>query len=186
MTQHLRPISTISAGAWTASATTLHGDTDEGMDSPDDDGSYAEVDVDASDMELLLAPGVDPVSADAHQLQWRARRKYPWIQPAELTVSLYQGAALIATSTSYHVQTYSDGTYTLSAAEANAISDYTDLRIRVRLAIPIGSAHVHFTACELDVPSLTIHAGQRGTLLAPSVDGEVAQPIARGELHDCG
>ena len=184
MTQHLHPISTVSAGLWTANATTLHGDTDEGVDSPDDEATYAETDTDAQDMELLLEPGIDPLTGDGHVLQWRARQHGIGIGATELTVALYQGAGLIATGVASHTTTYSTASYLLTAAEANAITNYADLRVRVRVVLPSGTAHVHVTALELDIPSLDLHASQRGALVTPSSFGEVAQPLARGEVKD--
>lgn len=181
MTQYLRPISTVSAGAWTASSTTLHGDTDEGIDNADDAATYAQILNDNDDMELLLAPGTDPVTDTLHVIQWRAKRAGTYFIPCASRVQLYQGATLIATGTGSHGDSYSTATYTLSSAEANAISDYTDLRVRVRFTNNMGAAHMHLTAIEFDIPSVDTKASQKATLASPDSIGQVAQPLARGQ-----
>lgn len=183
MTQHLRPISTITAGAWTAIATTLHGDTDEGIDSPDDDTTYAETSTASSDMELRLAVGADPGTGLSHTIQWRARRHGVWFLSAELAVSLYEGATLRATAPStFFGDFYTTESYTLTEAEANAITDYSNLRLRFQLVLDMGTAHVHITACELDIPSTEVHAARRGGFIAPTVLGQVVASRAKGAV----
>lgn len=184
MTQHLKPTSTITAGLWTASTSTLHDDTDEGVDSPDEDATYAGQDTELDVMELLLQAGVDPVSSAGHVMQWRARRHGAWYDVAYLTVELYQGATLIATGSSGHGTSYTTATYMLTSTEADAITDYTDLRMRVQLASSIGTAHLHLTALELTLPTLDTYASARAQLAAPETLGEIAAPAARGQVQD--
>lgn len=180
MSQHLRPASTVDAGTWTYAVTSLHADTDEGIDNADDDDTYAQTDIAADDLELALSTGIDPTSALAHVLQWRARRAGVYFLSADLSIALYEGAVLIATSTSSHGDDYTSHTYTLSAAEANAITDYTNLRVRIRLVSHVGGAHLRVTAAELTIPGVEIHAAQRGAFQAPEVLGEIVSARAKG------
>lgn len=180
MTQHLRPASTISAGGWTASSTTLHGDTDEGIDNADDAATYAQCLNDNDDMELALEEGTDPLTDSSHVLQWRAKRAGAYFLPCLSRVQLYQGATLIATGTGSHGD-YSTATYTLTSAEANAITDYTDLRVRVRFTNNMAAAHMHLTAIEFDIPSIDVKASQKSALASVDSIGQVSQPIARGQ-----
>lgn len=181
MTQHLRPASTVTASSWTASSTTLHGDTDEGIDNADDAATYAQCLFDNTDMELALEEGTDPLTDTLHVLQWRARRAGAYFTDCQSQVELYEGATLIATGTGVHGGSYSTATYTLTSAEANAITDYTDLRVRVRFTNNMGAAHMHLTAIELDIPSISTKASQKATLVSVDSLGQVAQPIARGQ-----
>lgn len=152
MTQYLRPSSTVAAGAWTFLATSLHGDTDEGVDAADDDLSYAECATEASTMELALDAGSVPTPGVAHMLRFRARRRGIHYDPGFLIVSLYLGAVLVATvpETGFD-QTYLTAEYSLTTAEIAAISDYTDLRVRVVISQPIGVADLRVTALELSI-----------------------------------
>ena len=185
MTQHLVPTSTVSGGAWTFSTTSLHQDTDEGIDAADDETTYAEVDTDGSDMELALSSATDPGTGLGHVLYWRARKHRVHFDVIYLQVALYQGAVLVATGSSTHGNTYTTVSYTLSTAEADAITNYADLRVRVRVTQPIGTAHLHLTAVELTVPSSTITASQRGEFASIDTLGQVTASRTRGELNPC-
>jgi hypothetical protein len=86
-------------------------------------------------MKVQLSTVVDPVSSTGHVLRWR-RGKSPTSggEQIDLTVSLYQGnpGVLIAEKAVTDIPgAYTDDDLTLSAAEADAITDYADLWIRV-------------------------------------------------------
>ncbi len=75
---------------------------------------------------------VDPLTSASHVLSFRWRRHST--SAATLAVYLYQGATLIATvppvTKSSLDNTWSTVTYTLTASEADSITDYSQLRIK--------------------------------------------------------
>ena len=125
-----RPLSTVSAGAWTDQAS---GTTD--MHSPladETDATYiqSELNPSSSVCEVLLETLSDPGTNAAHQVIYRyAKDGTPQIN---LTVQLRQGAStVIAAQTITNVSSsITDGTLALSEAEAGNITDYSDLRLR--------------------------------------------------------
>ena len=187
MSQYLRPISTVTAGSWTTSSASLHDAIDEGIDNADDDASYASESIENDDLEVKLSAGIDPLTDTLHVMYWRARRFGFYLLPVSSQAQLYQGSTLIATGTGSHSDTivgaskYTTASYTLTEAEASAITDYTDLRLRIRYTASIGTASMRLTAAELVIPSIDTRASQKATIAAPEVLGQVAQPIARGQ-----
>ena len=84
-----------------------------------------------------------------------------------------RGIAVTAEVTPHHLL--------LTEAEASAITDYTDLRLRIRYTASVGTASMRLTAAELVIPSIDTRASQKAEIAAPEVLGQVAQPIARGQ-----
>lgn len=125
-----RPLSTVSAGAWTDQAS---GTTD--MHSPladEDNATYiqSELNPSSSVCEVLLETLSDPGTNAAHQVIYRyAKDGTPQIN---LTVQLRQGAStVIAAQTITNVSSsITDGALALTEAEAGNITDYSDLRLR--------------------------------------------------------
>ena len=119
--QLLRPTSDISPGAWTASSgSDLFAMLDETTAS---DADYITTSS-ASSSEVAFGTGLDPLSSAGHTIRFRAQGT------GGLTVTLLQGATTIATYTPTITASYALYSYTLSGAEADAISDYTALRLR--------------------------------------------------------
>ena len=84
-----------------------------------------------NEYETLLKSLTDPVSSTGHIMRWR-RRKQPASGSAQinLTVRLLQGGTQIVSRADTDIPgTFTDSSYTLSAGEADAITDYTDLRL---------------------------------------------------------
>ena len=84
-----------------------------------------------NEYETLLTSLTDPVSSTGHIMRWR-RRKQPASGSAQinLTVRLLQGGTQIVSRADTDIPgTFTDSSYTLSAGEADAITDYTDLRL---------------------------------------------------------
>jgi hypothetical protein len=120
--QLLRPTSDITTGTWTPSTgASLFGVLDE---TPFDDADFITTSA-SSICEVKYSAGTDPVSSTGHIIRYRAKGT-----SGTLTVSLYQGATLIATQTPTLTTSYQTFTMTLSSGEANSITDYTDLRLR--------------------------------------------------------
>jgi hypothetical protein len=91
---------------------------------------------------------VDPVASGNHVLCIRAKRVSTG---GTLVVSLYQDTTLICTTTLTTITSLADYTYTLSAAEANAITDYTHLYILLVGGVS-SSKYEYVTAVSLYTP----------------------------------
>ena len=119
--QLLRPTSDITPGAWTASTgIDLFAMLDETTAS---DADYITTSS-ASSSEVAFGTGLDPLSSTGHTIRFRAQGT------GGLTVTLLQGATTIATYSPTITASFATYSYTLSGAEADAISDYTALRLR--------------------------------------------------------
>ncbi len=119
------PIADISAGAWTpSSGGSLYPMLDEAAA---DDNDYISVSSTGSVAELRLAPLTDPNNAGARTLRYRLASP----SSATLRLTLMQGATQIAQWTEVMSPTWTTYAHTLSAPEAAAITDYTDLRVRI-------------------------------------------------------
>jgi len=85
----------------------------------------------ANEYETLLTTVTDPVSSANHVMRWR-RRKQPASGSADinLTVRLMVGAVQITSQADNTLPTsFTSTSYTLSGAEADAITNYADLRL---------------------------------------------------------
>jgi hypothetical protein len=95
----------------------------------DSDYVYSEGNPTASQFEVKLSSGGDPVSSVGHIVRYRVSKNATGT--TNFTFNLMQGAVTIATWNENDVtEAYASGEYTLSAGEANSITDYSDLRIR--------------------------------------------------------
>jgi hypothetical protein len=138
MTQYARPDSDVSAGSWVnqaGSGSNLYQSIDESGGEDDSDYVISTDDSSSSDtMEVGLSDIVDPVSGANHIVRYRAKGSDPSGSYGipDLTVSLRQGTSTeIATATNSSLTTsFADYNFTLSSSEANAITDYSDLRLR--------------------------------------------------------
>lgn len=126
--RYARPDSDISAGGWTPSTGgDLYAMLDETLL---DDADYIQTST-ASTCEVSLNPILDPSVAIGHALRYRAKSD----QLSTLTATLKQGATTIATDTQVAVPaTWTTYTMNLSEAQANSITDYTDLRVTLEAA----------------------------------------------------
>jgi len=97
---------------------------------------------------LGLSAVTDPVSSADHTFSFRAVNDSP---DDTIVVSLYQGATLIASKTQILTASFATYTYTLSGAEADAITDYSDLRVQILSAVGSFST-TQFSWFELEVP----------------------------------
>jgi hypothetical protein len=138
MTQYARPDSDVSAGSWVnqaGSGSNLYQSIDEADGENDSDYVISTDDSSSSDtMEVGLSDIPDPQSSSSHIVHYRAKGSDPsgsYGIPS-LTVSLRQGTSTeIATATNSSLTTsFVNYNFTLSSSEANAITDYSDLRIR--------------------------------------------------------
>jgi len=134
MAQALTPFLDISAGGWTTDAgaiVDLFAAIDEAAASDADYVQSSALAPGNSDVyDVKLSAAADPQSALAHGISYR----YQALGAAtmELTVALMQGATTVAQQTHSNVAVgmWLDGMLTLSGAEADSITDYSDLRLR--------------------------------------------------------
>jgi hypothetical protein len=126
--------STISAGSWTAvGAATIHEAIDETTAS---DAEYAQSDlspVSASAVRVKFGTLTDPVSSDDHIVRYRLGKDSAGGHTIQVTAKLYQGSTLISTDPSTRTvpDSFTDYEWELSGAEADNITDYTDLRLDI-------------------------------------------------------
>lgn len=164
MAQFARPDADLSVGAWGAAP--LWSKLDDNSDA---DFIAAPDGTDNVTCDLGLTDIVDPRSSSGHVLRWR--RRVDAGSQVQLVVELRQGAAAIVTRTEAGLSNtaFATSSYTLSAAEADAITDYTDLRVRL-IASDFGALnldHAEVAWVELEVPD--IPAPKLGTLGAMGV-----------------
>lgn len=126
--QIIVPIADISDGAWVPSgAGELYEQLDE---TPSSDADYISTES-LSVCEVRLAVAGDPSVSTGHIVRYRARGD----GATDLVVKLMEGATQIATWTETNVPAVVTAfSHTLSDVEADAISDYSDLRLRFEAA----------------------------------------------------
>ncbi len=126
-TRYARPDADISAGAWTPSTGgALAPMLDEAAA---DDGDYIAA-VSATTCEIRLRGVVDPGSSSGHVIRWRSPPGYT--PGGGLVVSLMQGATQIAQWTTNPVAAGTTYEHTLTGPQADAITNYDDLRLRLQ------------------------------------------------------
>lgn len=133
MTQYARPDADSVAGNWvneSGSGSNLYQSIDESTPSDSDycisTDSFGSTDT----MRVELSGVTDPTSASDHKVVYRAKGTDPsgFYGIPTLTVTLKQGSTTIATATNSSLSgSFTEYTITLSSAEANNITDYTDL-----------------------------------------------------------
>lgn len=119
--QLLRPDGDISSGAWLPSTgSDLYAMLDE---TTADDGDYIYT-TSASTAEVSLTNAGDPAVSTGHIIRYRAKGT------GTLTVKLMQGTTTIATHVPTLTTSFQTFTFTLSGAEADSITDYSNLRLQ--------------------------------------------------------
>jgi hypothetical protein len=130
--QSAGPSTDITTTGWTATGGT--GTLASAIDEfPADDADYitSPGNPSGSVAECKFPSFTDPSFSTGHRLDYRVRVRNAGSYT--VVVGVYQGTTLIASTshTSGLTTSFQDFTLTLSGAEADAISDYTDLRVRV-------------------------------------------------------
>lgn len=121
MTQYARPDADITT-QWTT--TPLWSKIDEVSA---DDADFIQDSTSGHVAEVSLSNVSDPGVSSGHVVRYRKRTG----TSPNVTLALYQGATLIASTTDTTTAgSFGDASFTLSGAEADAITDYTDLRLR--------------------------------------------------------
>ncbi len=153
MAQFGRPASDISTNNWTTTATNLFEVIDEATAV---DTDYIEADGDSSPTtaEVKLSSVTDPTSSITHVLRFRAIG-IGASGPERLDIDLVENTTVRANAFVNLAITrgsYNDYSYTLSAAEADSITDYADLRIRFIMAVLGSGEQIRVSWAELEVP----------------------------------
>ena len=164
-----RPASDISAGSYTT--TPLWEKLDEGT--ADDDTSVVDsannpAESDGTGFEVALGSIPDPQSSSGHTVRVRARRN-GGARTITLNWRLYQGStAIIAAKSLTMTDSYQTSSYTLSSAEADAITDYSDLRVRVWGTTSGGGAgsKLRVTWMELETPDAPPSTRNRAVVIS--------------------
>ena len=149
--QYARPVADITVGSW--GTTPLWNKLSE--TTPDDAATQIQsVNRPSNDtFEVRLGSVTDPHSSAGHIVRIRmyGNTSHTW------SAYLYQGTTLIKTLVSAAAvpSSYTTYSYTLTAGEANSITNYADLRVRI---IANGSANGrdYVTWIEMEVPNLII------------------------------
>lgn len=135
----LRPDSDISVGNWTTdtgATTNLYAAIDEVTANNSDfirSGPLTPGVPDVVEVGLSNAP--DPSTGNNHAVVYRVVKRGP--ATVNLTIYLMEGATQIASWTINGVSTeIVEGVHILSTAEANAITSYSDLRLKASAVVP--------------------------------------------------
>jgi hypothetical protein len=128
----IRPTTDITDGTWTdqAGGTDLRAALDETVA---DDSDYIQSFADGlSDIcEIKFSSVADPLSSTDHIVRYRYARNGPARE--DLTVCLMQGATIIKQWNHTDIdEVLTSVSQTLSGTEADSITDYTDLRLRIK------------------------------------------------------
>jgi len=145
------PNETISNTDWALfGAASEHEATDEVTPNEDDD--YLVGSSKTADVELGLLDFSDPQLSTNHILRFNAHSSGNG-GPEKMQISLFQGAVEIAknkfTITRDSYNTYS---YTLKKNEVDSITDYTDLRINLKITSIKAGEEIRITQTEFEVP----------------------------------
>jgi hypothetical protein len=155
-----RPIADISRGTWTTNAgatTNLWAAIDEAE--PANDADYVQSSNSANDSYEVRLAGVAPALLDRlHLLRYRGRKSAAAGNQRGVTVSLVQGATVIATNAHPDLTAvFTDGLILLTREQGAAITDYADLRVRFTGSGTIGGSggnrrSVQMSWCQFRVP----------------------------------
>lgn len=133
MPQFARPSSDITVTGWTTDTggtTNLWAAIDEATPFSDADYVKSPTPPGTNEYETKLSAVTDPNASTGHVMRWRRRKQPTGSAQINLTVRLLQGTTQITSQADNDLGTsFADTSYTLSAAEADSITDYSDLRL---------------------------------------------------------
>jgi hypothetical protein len=120
--RYSRPESDLANGAWSSTGANLWSVLDE---DPADDADYIYTATIGSPCTVRLQPVVDPFTNFGQVVYYRARST----GGNTLSVTLKQGAMTIASTTQLVTSSWATYSLSLTLAECDSITDYTNLRI---------------------------------------------------------
>ncbi|UCG49365.1 MAG: hypothetical protein JSU94_06190 [Phycisphaerales bacterium] len=180
--QYARPDGTVSATGWTASGTPAHHEATDEV-TPNDDTDYVlAADGVAATAELSLTDVTDPQVSSGHIIRFRMMSS--GTKGAErCDFILFQGAAEIASLTNQASRdVYTTFEATLTGAEADAITDYSDLRFVISTSTVDTGEQLRVTWMEFEVPDAT--GASVPTLSSPTVTAVDANIATLGATID--
>ena len=132
---YLTAISDVTDGGWTnefGSNVNLYASIDEVVPNDSDYIQSSQLESGQSDTcEVAITPIGDPTVSYGHKVVYRYRKQGNALATMNLTVSLVDGTTVIATNVHNSVgTTHVDGEFSLSPAQADSITNYSDLRFR--------------------------------------------------------
>lgn len=166
--QHLVPDADQSAGTWTTDSggtTNLYQTIDEQPTASDADYIQSVAGPSAAAADFTLTDGADPLSSTGHTVRVRALIDAAIGGAMTLTTELRQGASALSTPATWDdtltasAQTFE---HTLSGGQADAITDYANLRLRFTATQAIGALPTfvaHGTAAFTATNAATIAPG---------------------------
>ncbi len=167
--QVARPDEDVQLGSWTITgAATGHAATNS--TNTNHDADYVNTSTNGDVLIIGLTGLLEPLSSSGHVLRLSARA-YPGVFRT-LNFELRQGSTLIAsTSRTITHYAYAIESFFLSTAEADAITDYTDLEVRMSASGLGGGEYIRVTWIAFETPDepTTQVAGEYG--LAWDFDG---------------
>lgn len=167
MAQLAKPISDVNHPNWTQGAgdgnATHFEELDEGIASADDATTYWQHSSGAgggNPIESNVTSLTDPSSSVSHVLRTRERKSATGGKVLDILCALAcsSGVVLVfdnkSLAANFDTTTWTTHTYTLSGAEADAITDYTTISIATKVAWSGGGAArvAHVTAHEFECP----------------------------------
>jgi hypothetical protein len=152
MAQFARPISDVTINTWWTSP--LYSKVNDSSDSTYINGPLGST----LACELQLGSVTDPASNTNHVLTVRAIVQDGSAAGEKLTFYLYEGATLRATSAAETISrtTATDYTYTLTSTEADSITNYSDLRVRMAQTTIGGIETIRVYEVYLSVPDAPV------------------------------
>lgn len=164
MAQFARPDADVAINSWTEDDGATDALWDEINESTPSDTDYVKVVAADSTLEIGLGTLTDPVSSVNHVVRFRMYGTGAG-GPEKLTVHLRMGASTTIASLSNQQSdgVWGDKSFTLSAAQANAITDYTDLRLQfISTGNTGGSDEIRCSFAEFEVPDVSSGGDELG------------------------
>ena len=156
MAQFARPDSDVTAGNWTPQGGPVSlFDTMNEVVANDADFAESASNPTADLMEVGLSNLDDPALSTGHVLRYRYQKDSAAGAQIDLVVDLVQGTTVIATFTHLDIQPgFITQAQALTVPQADAITDYTDLRIRFTADNPGAGAtrEAHVSFAEFEIP----------------------------------
>lgn len=185
--QFARPDADTTVGVWTneaAATTNLFASINEVTAN---DTTFVQSDTSATSGEIYqttLSNVTDPLTSSNHILRWRYAKSSSAGRTIAITLYLLQGASLIISRTFTNIgSTYVQDNYILTAAEANSITDYSDLNIRLSAfqSGSGGSRTGRVSWIEFQVPQTTLVQVQSDSIfpiqIMQKISTDVSLPI---------
>lgn len=206
-----QPDSTVTAGTWTTNSlgVDLHTAIDE---TPANDADFIRGPIEllaaTHTCEVGLGNVTDPAVSTGHVVSYRYEKSAANEQVVDLIVRLVQGTTVIATWTHLAIANgWTAASQTLTGPQADAINDYTDLRLRfsqvtaigliarrarvswAQFCVPIESGVVVQVAIEVDAAQVitpVLSGGEQTIAVGQAIESDTALPITSRKVLQVG